>query len=223
MEPRDLPVASHGPFHAAKLWPTRANGLQPGSRSHDSYTMQLVCQSGNHSPDSDIVDRNESIDRVDWCGGTVDNYLKPKLEGRVGNTAKWVLSGTMITTTIVMSACQRSVQDPRMAFQQSAMVTITANCTAGKQADVKVEPWVLGMKKNSEVTFVARTTSGAVIDVTEKTAEPWPFVEKPPFKGNSRGKTKDKKGIYKYNVQVACYTGTSDEFRVVIDPDIIVD
>ena len=152
-----------------------------------------------------------------------DNYLIPKMEGRVGNRVKWVLCGTMITTTIVMSACQRPVEDPRLLFQQSASLTITANCTAGNQVDVVVDPWVLRMKKKGDVTFVPLTTGGAAIEVTEKTAAQWPFVESPPFKGNAKGTIKDANGDYRYNVRVTCPTGTgNDSVRVVIDPDILV-
>ncbi len=145
------------------------------------------------------------------------------MEGRVGSTAKWVLSGTMITTTIVMSACQRPVEDVRMAFKLSDTVTVTANCTAGNNVDVVVDKWVLHMKKKGDVTLVARTTGGAAIEFTEKTAAKWPFVESPPFKGNAKGTIKDANGDYRYNVRVACPTGTgNDSVRVVIDPDIIV-
>ena len=56
------PVTSYKLFHAANGWPTRANGQQPRGRDNDAYTMQLVCQSGNDQPDSDIVDRGESVD-----------------------------------------------------------------------------------------------------------------------------------------------------------------
>ena len=185
--------------------------------------MQLICQSGSNPPDSDIVDRDESVDCLDWCGGTVKNYLKPKMEVRVGSTAKWVLSGTMITTTIVMSACQRPVQDPRLTFLQADTVRITANCSAGNQVDVVVDKWVLRMKKNGDVAFFTTSASGATVELTQKTEAQWPFVEPPPFKGTAKGKNKEKSGDYRYNVRVACATGTgNDSVRVVIDPDIIV-
>ncbi len=145
------------------------------------------------------------------------------MEGRVGSTAKWVLSGTMITTTIVMSACQRPVEDVRMAFKQADTVTVTANCTAGNNVYVVVDKWVLHMKKKGDVTLIPLPTGGAAIEFTEKTAARWPFVESPPFKGNAKGTIKDANGDYRYNVRVACPTGTgNDSVRVVIDPDIIV-
>ena len=185
--------------------------------------MQLPCPPGNNAPDSDMVDRRECIAAIDCCGGTVDNYLKPKMEVRVGSTAKWVLSGTMITTTIMMSACQRPVEDPRLTFLQTDTVTITANCSAVNQVDVVVNKWVLHMKKNGEVTFNTISTSGAAVELTQKTEAQWPFVEPPPFKGIGKGRTKEKSGDYRYNVRVACATGTgNDSVRVVIDPDIIV-
>ena len=141
----------------------------------------------------------------------------------MGSTAKWVLSGTMITTTIVMSACRRPVEDPRVKFVQADTVTITANCSAGNQVDVVVDKWVLRMKKNGEVAFTTISTSGAAVELTQKTEAEWPFVENPPFKGTGKGRTKEKSGDYRYNVRVACATGTgNDSVRVVIDPDIIV-
>lgn len=138
------------------------------------------------------------------------------------STMKWVVSGAIIATTIGISACQRP-EDPRTAFQTSATVTITANCTQGNQVEVAVDQWVLRMKKKGEVTFVAQSTSGAAISVTQKTAAQWPFDEAPPFGGNAKGKIKDKNGDYRYDVRVACSIGTTgDSVRVVIDPDIIV-
>lgn len=136
---------------------------------------------------------------------------------------KWVLSGSMIATTIGIAACQRQVEDPRLVFQNSATVTITANCTAGNQVEVAVDQWVLRMKKKGDVTFTVQSTSGAAIAVTQKSPEQWPFDETPPFNGNSKGKIKDKNGDYRYNVRAACAIGTTgDSVRVVIDPDIIV-
>jgi hypothetical protein len=139
------------------------------------------------------------------------------------STTKWVVSGAMIATMIGISACQRPAEDPRTAFQDSATVTITANCTAGNQVDVVVDKWVLRMKKKGDVTFAAQTTSGAVVALTQKSPEQWPFDEAPPLNGNAKGKIKDKNGDYRYNVRVACAIGTAgDSVRVVIDPDIIV-
>ena len=139
------------------------------------------------------------------------------------SSAKWVISGTMITATIVMSACQRPVEDPRLTFLQADTVTITANCSAVNQVDVVVDKWVLRMKKSGEVAFRTVTTSGAAVELTQKTEAQWPFVEPPPFKGTAKGKTKKENGDYRYNVRVACATGTgNDSARVVIDPDIIV-
>jgi len=124
---------------------------------------------------------------------------------------------------MVMSACQRPAADPRLAYQEAETVTITANCAAGNQVDVVVDKWVLRMKKKGEVTFNPQTTTGAAIEVTQKTAATWPFDETPPLKGNAKGKLKDKNGDYRYNVRVACALGTNgDSVRVVIDPDIIV-
>lgn len=139
------------------------------------------------------------------------------------STVKWAVSGSMIAATVLASACQRAVDDPRTAFQTAATVTMTAECTAGNQIDVKVDQWVLRMKKKGDVSFVTQTTSGASVAVTQKTPEQWPFEETPPFNGNGKGKIKDKNGDYHYNVRVACAIGTSgDSVRVVIDPDIIV-
>ena len=138
---------------------------------------------------------------------------------------QWVVSGAVVAATMMVSACQRPAEDPRVAFQQSATVNITANCTAGNQVDVVVDPWVLRMKKKGDVSFNTITTSGAVIELTEKSADKWPFDQSPPFKGSSKGnKIKDKKGDYRYNVRIACAVGTTgDSVRVVIDPDIFVD
>jgi hypothetical protein len=73
------------------------------------------------------------------------------------------------------------------------------------------------------VSFTTQTTTGAVVALTQKAPESWPFDEAPPFAGKATGKIKDKSGVYRYNVRVACAIGASgDSVRVVIDPDIIV-
>lgn len=136
---------------------------------------------------------------------------------------KWVLSGSMIATAIGISACQRQVEDPRLASKLTDTVTVTANCAAGNQIDVKVDKWVLRMKKKGDVLFVPVSSTGAAISITQQTPELWPFDQTPPLSGNGSGKIKDKDGDYRYDVRVACSIGTTgDSVRVVIDPDIIV-
>ncbi len=139
-------------------------------------------------------------------------------------TVKWVCCGTIATAAMLMSACQRQSADPRLKFRTSATVTITADCTTGNQVDVGVDNWVLRMKKRGDVTFRTQTTTGASVEITQKTPASWPFDEAPPFTGNAKGKIKDKQGDFRYNVRVACAAGASgDSVRVMIDPDIIVD
>jgi len=136
---------------------------------------------------------------------------------------KWIVTGAIATTAVAMSACQKIAVDPRTEFQTQETVTITANCAAGNQVDVVVDKWVLRMKKGGDMTFDLQTTSGAAFELTQKTPESWPFDEAPPFTGKARGKVKDKKGDYRYNIRLACAIGASgDSVRVVIDPDIIV-
>lgn len=138
-------------------------------------------------------------------------------------TMQWVLSGSMIATTVGLSACQRPAEDPRVASKLADTVTITANCATGNQIDVKVDKWVLRMKKKGDVTFAPVSTTGAAISVTQQSPALWPFDEAPPLRGNAKGKIKNRDGDYRYDVRVACSIGTTgDSVRVVIDPDIIV-
>ncbi|QJR35803.1 hypothetical protein [Gemmatimonas groenlandica] len=111
----------------------------------------------------------------------------------------------------------------RIASKMADTVTITANCTNGQQIDVKVDKWVLYMKKQGEVVFVPLSTTGAAISVTQQSPALWPFDQTPPLNGNGKGKIKNRDGDYRYDVRVACSNGTTgDSVRVVIDPDIIV-
>ncbi len=139
------------------------------------------------------------------------------------HTLHWVCTGTIATAALLMSACQQPAADSRLSYKTAETVTITANCTTGNQVGVVVDKWVLRMKKKGDVSFNMQTTTGAVVELSQKEAASWPFDEASPLKGNAKGKIKDKNGEYRYNVRVACAIGTSgDSVRVVIDPDIIV-
>jgi len=141
----------------------------------------------------------------------------------VRHTLQCVFTGTIAAAVVAMSACKQPAADPRVEFRNQETVTITANCAAGNQVDVVVDKWVLRMKKEGDVTFNMQTTTGAAFELTQKTAESWPFDEASPVKGNAKTKIKNKNGDYRYNVRLACAIGASgDSVRVVIDPDIIV-
>lgn len=112
-------------------------------------------------------------------------------------------------------------------------VTVTANCTAGNQIDVAVDKWLIGVKKNGEVTFLLTSASSPAPDVTvlEKSTGQWPFIDRTPIKpgngkgngpGGGKGKAKADTGTYQYNLRVVCGTGPAARI-VVIDPDIFVD
>ena len=143
------------------------------------------------------------------------------MEVRVRKTMQGVRSGIIITASMAMSACQKPVADSRITSKLADTVTITANCAAGNQIDVKVNKWVLYMKKRGEVVFIPVSTAGAAISVTQQSPALWPFDQTPPLSGN--GKIKNTDGDYRYDVRVACSIGaTGDSVRAVIDPDIIV-
>jgi hypothetical protein len=110
-----------------------------------------------------------------------------------------------------------------MKYKNDETVTVTAACNAANQIDVAVDKWEIYMKKKGTVTFELKPSSGASLELTAKSDSLWPFDEAPPFKQNGKGKIKDKKATYQYNIRVACALPGGDSARVVIDPDIFVD
>jgi hypothetical protein len=145
-------------------------------------------------------------------------------EGGVRRDAKWRV---VVLAVMGLAGCgsQTKVADNAIVlnWRDADTVRVTAACNASNQIDVAVDKWEIYMKKKGTVTLLLQPSGGASLELTQKSADLWPFDEPPPFKANGNGKVKDKKATYQYNVRVACVLPNGDSARVVIDPDIFVD
>ncbi|HLG05481.1 MAG TPA: hypothetical protein VI383_04960 [Gemmatimonadales bacterium] len=110
-------------------------------------------------------------------------------------------------------------------------VVITVTC-AGPGVNFSLTPWRVGLSAANPVEW--RLNAAANTD--EITIEPapgqaWPFQEAPPFratKGAAKRAGALRPGlpsgtVYRYTVTLECRAAGSGPFRVVIDPDMVVD
>ncbi len=110
-------------------------------------------------------------------------------------------------------------------------VVLTVTCT-GQGVNFSLMPWSVGLSNANPVEW--RINSNANTDeitIEPKPGEGWPFEEAPPFRAT---KTAPKRAgalksglqrgdVYRYTVTLTCRTPSSGPYRVVIDPDMVVD
>jgi len=110
-------------------------------------------------------------------------------------------------------------------------VVLTVTCT-GQGVNFSLSPWVVGLNAANPVEWrVNGSANTDEITIEPKDPGQWPFEEPPPYIAT---KSTPKRGgalkaglqpgqVFRYTVTLQCRTPTSGPFRVVIDPDMVVD
>lgn len=110
-------------------------------------------------------------------------------------------------------------------------VVINVTC-AGPGVNFTLTPWRVGLSAANPVEWrIVGSANTDEITINPVTAGDWPFQEDPPFratkaapKGGGALKGGLQSGqVFHYSVTLTCQAPNGQAYRVVIDPDMVVD